>query len=150
MATHFPKKGISPLIAAVLLVAFTMAIAGIMAAWATTFAQGQLTQSSSCALALRITDLKFVNGNVTLRIVNENTNSNLTGIKFSLVYADGSKDINNALLKSYNPNADPLQPGDRQTIIINTTDNVTEPVKIVVIAGNCPKAPADQRFVDFR
>jgi len=35
------NKGISPLIAAVLLIAFTMTIAGLMAAWAQSFVSGQ-------------------------------------------------------------------------------------------------------------
>lgn len=38
-------KGVTPLIAAVLLIAFTIAIAGIMAIWATTFTKNNLQQS---------------------------------------------------------------------------------------------------------
>ncbi len=144
------SKGISPLIAAVLLVAFTMAIAGIMAAWATTFAQGRLTEAG-CALSLRILDLKFSNGNVSVRLINENNNLNLTDLKASLVY-DGApaKNMENLLLRGYNSEADPLAPSERQTIVINTTDNVTEPTKIEIVAGNCPKVPASGKFPDFR
>lgn len=43
------RKGISPLIAAVLLIAFTMTIAGLMAAWAQNYVSGetqQLTEES--------------------------------------------------------------------------------------------------------
>ena len=38
------RKGISPLIAAVLLIAFTMAVAGILTAWVTTFTQDTADQ----------------------------------------------------------------------------------------------------------
>ncbi len=38
------RKGVSPLIAAVLLIAFTMAVAAILTAWVTTFTQEQTAQ----------------------------------------------------------------------------------------------------------
>lgn len=38
------RKGVSPLIAAVLLIAFTMAVAAILTAWVTTFTQEQTDQ----------------------------------------------------------------------------------------------------------
>ena len=142
-------KGISPLIAAVLLVAFTMTIAGIMAAWATTFATGRLGEAS-CALSLRILDLKFTNGNVSVRVINENNNLNLTNLKLSLVYTDQTKNRENVALKTYNSEADPLEPSERQTIVIATNDNATEPDKIEILAANCPNVPATAKFTDFR
>lgn len=142
-------RGISPLIAAVLLVAFTMAIAGIMAAWATTFAQGRLNEAG-CALSLRVLDLKFTTGNVSVRVINENNNLNLTDLKFSLLYSDSKKNRENLLLKEYNGESDPLAPSERQTVIINTTDNATEPTEIEIVAGNCPKVPAKAKFADYR
>jgi flagellin-like protein len=39
--TRSGRKGVSPLIAAVLLIAFTMAVAAILTAWVTTFTQEQ-------------------------------------------------------------------------------------------------------------
>lgn len=143
------SKGISPLIAAVLLVAFTMAIAGIMAAWATTFAQSRLTEAG-CALALRVLDLKFTTGNISVRVINENNNLNLTDLRFSILYSDSRKNQENLFLKSYNGEADPLAPSERQTVIINTTDNSTEPTEIEIVAGNCPKVPAKAKFADYR
>lgn len=142
-------RGISPLIAAVLLVAFTMAIAGIMAAWATTFAQTRLTEAG-CALSLRVLDLKFTNGNVSVRVINENNNLNLTDLKASIIYSDLTKNKENLLLKTYNPNAEPLAPSQRYTITINLSDNATEPEKIEILAGNCPKVPAVAKFADYR
>ena len=43
------KKGVSPLIATVLLIAVTMAIAGVMATWATTFTAGKASTIVSFA-----------------------------------------------------------------------------------------------------
>lgn len=43
---HF--KGISPLIAVILLIAFTLVVAGILAGWATNFARDQRTSIEQC------------------------------------------------------------------------------------------------------
>lgn len=42
------KKGISPLVAAIMLIAFTMVIAGILAGWATRFTQTQQREMQYC------------------------------------------------------------------------------------------------------
>jgi flagellin-like protein len=44
-------KGISPLIAVIMLIAFTMIIAGILATWTTNFAQRQRVQIEFCSEA---------------------------------------------------------------------------------------------------
>lgn len=43
------RKGISPLIAVIMLIAFTMIIAGILATWTTNFAQRQRVQIEFCS-----------------------------------------------------------------------------------------------------
>jgi flagellin-like protein len=45
------RKGISPLIAVIMLIAFTMIIAGILATWTTNFAQRQRVQIEFCSEA---------------------------------------------------------------------------------------------------
>lgn len=137
-------KGISPLIASVLLVAFTMAIAGIMAAWATSFANTRLEESRGCAMALTISDLTFTNMTVVARITNQNSYMNLTGIKGNLWYDDPTKDKLNLVLRDYGA-ADPLAPTITSTIIINTNDTA-RPKKIEIKAVNCPSVPATQNF----
>src|SRR3989338_298115 len=65
------RKGISPLIAAVLLIAFTMAIAGIMATWATQFSTQKIEQSSAeaeCIGVLDIGSLSYSNGTISVRV----------------------------------------------------------------------------------
>ncbi|MBU0898486.1 MAG: hypothetical protein KKB03_03830 [Nanoarchaeota archaeon] len=46
--TRKTKKGISPLVAAIMLIAFTMVIAGILAGWATRFTQTQQREMQYC------------------------------------------------------------------------------------------------------
>jgi flagellin-like protein len=45
------RKGISPLIAVIMLIAFTMIVAGILAGWATTFVTQQREELQFCARA---------------------------------------------------------------------------------------------------
>jgi flagellin-like protein len=135
-------KGISPLIAAVLLIAFTMAIAGIMATWATSFSQQRLGPTQ-CALALSIDDLRFDDGVVTVAIRNNNNRINLTDIIGSLFYTDITKN-KDYILKSYNA-SDPLGPMSGTVAVIDTGDT-TRPERIRVVAGNCPDVPASGYF----
>ena len=135
-------KGISPLIAAVLLIAFTMAIAGIMATWATTFSQTKLGPTQ-CALALSVEDLKFENGIVTVAVRNNNNKINLTDIMGSVLYSDITKN-KDYMLKDYGA-SDPLAPLMGTAAVINTTDT-TKPERIRIIASNCPDTPANGYF----
>jgi flagellin-like protein len=83
------KKGISPLIAAVLLVAFTMSVAGLMAAWGTTFTQTNL-ESLECSNALEISSADFENQNITLRLRNKDAGTVITNMTMSVIYKDVS------------------------------------------------------------
>jgi flagellin-like protein len=139
----FKRKGISPLIASVLLVAFTMAIAGIMAAWATSFTNSRL-QESNCYMTVTITDLTFTNTTVVARITNQNSQMNLSGLRGNLEYNDPTKERLNIVLKDYGA-IDPLPPATMSTVIINT--NFTEsPRKMSIVASSCPKLTASQTF----
>jgi len=135
-------KGISPLIAAVLLIAFTMAIAGIMATWATTFSQQRLG-SAQCALALSVEGLKFEDGIITVALRNNNNKINLTGLVGSVSYSDMTKN-KDYILKDYNA-SDPFAPLMGTTAVINTTDT-TKPESIRVVASNCPDTPTTGYF----
>jgi len=134
-------KGISPLIAAVLLIVFTMAIAGILATWATQFATGQLEQST-CGLALTIENLRFESGTVIVAFRNNDPKVNLTGLSATLTYPDLT--TSNYFLNTYGAN-DPLPPLFSTTARINTTIT-TKPQKIMVVAQNCPKGSVTRTF----
>ncbi|MBI4894667.1 MAG: hypothetical protein HY833_02950 [Candidatus Aenigmarchaeota archaeon] len=91
-------KGISPLIAAVLLIAVTMTIAGVLAFWASTFVQTGLEQSSNQTVA---TECNFGNfivdacsydpATTKLVLILDNIGTvNLGNITAYTVYGDGS------------------------------------------------------------
>lgn len=75
------RKGISPLIAAVLLIAFTMAVAAILTAWVTTFTQdttSEIGNESSrlvqCSFGgLSIYDVTAGSSQITVQVANTGT-----------------------------------------------------------------------------
>lgn len=135
-------KGISPLIASVLLIAVTMAIAGVLASWATQFSAGRLTRTNeeaNCIGALDISSLKFDAGMITLKIRNIG-NINLTNLKANVEYDDVSKNKADVALKTYNI-TDPLAPGSTTYLRYNSGEN-TMPDKIEILSENCKSYPA--------
>lgn len=93
------RKGVSPLIAAVLLIAFTMAVAAILTAWISSFTTGQkekiaeLEEKVQCAYADMRADPNFARYNATAGTFSvwvENTGSETVNIKYFIVeYPDG-------------------------------------------------------------
>jgi len=139
-------KGVSPLIAAVLLIAVTMAIAGVMATWATTFTAGKVDEANigaDCIGAIDISSLTFSNTTVSIKIRNVAERINLTNIRASVEYGDATKN-KEILISDYNA-TDPLAPGSTTWLIYNT-GSVTKPQKIEVLASNCLKYPATLFF----
>jgi flagellin-like protein len=70
------KKGISPLVAVIMLIAFTMIVAGILAGWATRFATEQRTMLEKCVRAnivIKKAIYDSVNGNINLMLYNAGT-----------------------------------------------------------------------------
>ena len=142
MKIYISRKGVSPLIAAVLLIAVTMAIAGVMATWATTFTAGKVQEANlgaDCIGAMDISNLGFSNTTISVRIRDVADRINLTGIKASIEYGDVTKnrEIN---IKDYNA-TDPLAPAS-STWLIYDSGIATKPNKIEVVASNCIKYPA--------
>ncbi len=139
-------KGISPLIAAVLLIAITMAIAGLMASWATQFSGSRLTktdQEANCIGALDISSLKFDNSTITLKIRNIGS-INLTDLKANIEYGDATKNKADVILKNYNI-TDPLGPGSTTFLIYKAADS-TVPDKIEILSDNCKAYPSSLIF----
>ena len=67
------SKGISPLVAVIMLIAFTMIVAGILAGWATRFATEQRSMLEKCVRAnviIKRATFDSVNNNVTLMLYN--------------------------------------------------------------------------------
>jgi flagellin-like protein len=140
------KKGVSPIIATVLLIGFTMVIAGMMAAWSNAFSTKNLDEATStaeCIGSMDISSLSFNNGTVVVKIRNLSGYLNLTGIHASVEYGDATKNRDYSII-DYNA-TDPLTPAMSTFFIVNTGET-TKPSKIVVVAKNCPKESAVLTF----
>jgi len=84
------SKGISPLVAVIMLIAFTMIVAGILAGWATRFASEQRASLEKCVranLIIKRATYDSVAGNVTLMLYNPGTVP-LRGFQVVVTYDD--------------------------------------------------------------
>jgi len=134
-------KGISPLIATVLLIAFTMAIAGIMATWATSFVQAKITEVENqsqavCAGAnLRASDAVLDSTTRLGTVIVENLGTvPLTNFKGYVYYEDATKNHDAGLSNS----SIVLETGDAFTFTWQA--NYDNPQRLRIAAGNCPNA----------
>lgn len=143
------KKAISPLIATVLLIAFTMTVAVLVQNFFTGFFSTQqssttekATASLNCAYAkLKINSISY-NGTSTMlktRITNENQNSKdsaLANITFSLIMRDGTSTSYGA---SCNCADESLYPGDTK---VYSNASVTGGCNItaVYVSSSCSNA----------
>jgi flagellin-like protein len=125
------RKGISPLIAVIMLIAFTMIVAGILAGWATTFVTQQREELQFCARAqLLIQNANFDNSSKNLTIALFNTGDvPLKGFVARLTY-------DNNTVTSERRGLDNLQieSQDIKTVVVPTADNLE---KVVIQALQC-------------
>ena len=133
------RKGISPLIAAVLLIAFTMSVAAMLTAWVTTFTEERTSSVSNrseqvfqCSYGgLSIYDAIYHSDSNETDITVANTGTfdfkNVT----VHVFDDGGSVINKGYI-------DTLSTADVKTISIDT-DVETKPARVRAISKNCPK-----------
>jgi flagellin-like protein len=137
-------KGISPLIAAVMLIFITMIIAGIMATWSTSLFRAQ-TSELECVgdLSVDYPDFDPVSHVVNVKIKNTDSKVELTGIRVYLEYSNASKNID--YLASEHGVADPLTPASVDWFQVDTGDS-TVPVSIEVMALSCPKGSVSVNF----
>ncbi|MEM7826997.1 MAG: archaellin/type IV pilin N-terminal domain-containing protein [Candidatus Aenigmatarchaeota archaeon] len=143
-------KGISPLIATVLLIALTMTIAGIIATWASSFTQVRLEEIKSnttegCIGAnLKVSNARIINGTGYFTLENIGT-ATLRDFKAYLFYSNPANDevLNSSRCywvanSSYTLANIILEPGDIYTF--NFTNSSASPLRIRITAGNCPTA----------
>ena len=92
------QKGISPLVAAVLLIAVTMTIAGVLAYWASTFVRGQTDTfadepiTGECNFGNFLIDAcSYDSGNERLTFILDNIGTvNLKNITAFVIYSDNT------------------------------------------------------------
>lgn len=137
------RKGISPLIATVLLIAFTMAIAGIMATWATSFVNVKMSEADNASAAtctgIINVDARIYRGSGFAIVDVGSSTTGLTNWKGYLYYDDPSmnRDANIS-------NTDiSLKTGDTWTFNFtapNFTNASSAPKSLKLSSGNCPAA----------
>lgn len=89
------QKGISPLVAVIMLIAFTMIVAGILAGWATRFATEQRSMLEKCVrsnIVIKKAIYDNVNGNITLMLYNAGTVP-LKGFQVQVTYDENGPPI---------------------------------------------------------
>ncbi len=114
------RKGISPLIAVILLIAFTMVVAGILAAWATQFVrvrQSEFVKCSDARILIQSSYYDTTSGALYTNVFN-NGKVDMQGFTFIVT-------LENSTVISDNSNTT-IVAGGVGTFNITTPDNVKE------------------------
>ena len=110
------------MIAVIMLIAFTMIVAGILAGWATQFVQTQRSELQFCSKAQILIQRAYFDGSDTLTLAVYNTGSvPLKGYSVILTYANQSI----STYKEENTTIDYQEIGN---IVVNTDDTLSEVV----------------------
>ena len=127
-------KGISPLVATVLLIAITMTLAGIVAFWGSSFVRTTLPTENQTQ-----TMQACVGGSIKLISQSYNSTTNVLSLTF---YNDGPQKLtltnitfiysDRAETKEINSEISPAQ------VLIKTIDNVTSNYNSFLVSTNCP------------
>lgn len=150
-------KGISPLIAAVLLIAVTMTVAGIVATWAASFVKAQVKSAENqnnvmCFGAqFEVSNAKIVNGVGYFTLENSGSDI-LKDFKGYLFYDNPAYNEPIDPSKSYcieNPTITlanlTLRPGDVYTFNFSFSHNY--PAKVRITPGNCPSSYDEENII---
>ena len=132
-----PKKGLSPIIAVVLLIAIVVVLGGMLASWISNFVTTNL-QRDTCSITTMysVSDITYnaTSNEVMVRVKNMGDDDlyNFT------VEADNGTAIA-VLPATYPPASYVLNPGRTQYVIANGTyHNITNIRTIKVLVGSCP------------
>lgn len=125
------RKGISPLIAVIMLIAFTMIVAGILAGWATTFVTQQREELQFCGRAqLLIQSATYNDTSGVLSMALFNTGDvPLKGFVARLTYANNTVVSDRTGLEDLE-----IQSQDISTVSLTTDDTLD---KVVIQALQC-------------
>lgn len=137
------KKGISPLIAAVLLVAFTMTVAAILATWSSSFVKTR-TQSAEqkqreiayCEdINMEVESAKYDPGAGEITALAWNIgDTNLTDFQINVYYSE----INVTSKTPSNSNKT-TAPGDFVTLKVSNIDKTPKKIGILSMKDKCPE-----------
>lgn len=134
-SARMSELGISPLVAAVLLIAITMTIAGILAYWATGFVKTSLPEVNATDAECRLADFSvysctFDNSTKKLSLILENLQDvELTNLRVFFIYANLS--VSDAVPLNATLTAGSLKPYSITSVDANFTK--------IMIKTHCPE-----------
>ena len=130
------RKGISPLIAVIMLIAFTMIVAGILAGWATTFVTQQREELQFCGRAqLLIQNANYNDTSKVLTIALFNTGDvPLLGFVARMTYENNTVASDRIGLDATRIDKLEIASQDIKTIRLGTADNLE---KVVIQSLQC-------------
>lgn len=153
------KKGISPLLATVILIALTLAVAALLGSWFTSVTRMQTdiieeditTQVNCTAALLEITDITCSNDTQKIQVTITNLGNDISLYSFSTLVT-----LNNTyyLNSTGGPNStDPLEPGEQAILdyFCSNTQYCIDDVKVAKVRVSpytCPQAYAEKSFSD--
>jgi flagellin-like protein len=129
-------KGISPLIASVVLIAVTLAIAGILSTWAIQFVGGRgtaITQQTACLGALEVDTFppsltyNTATSELTVIMINKKTDLTLSNVIAFMSYPDGS--VRNVPLN--------ITLAPQQIVSTKIGGNLVKPSRMRLSSANC-------------
>jgi len=153
------KKGISPLLATVILIALTLSVAALLGSWFTSVTRMQteiieedITRQINCTSALlEITDVSCSNDTQKIQVIITNLGNNIALYNFStLVTLNDTYYINN----TGGPNStNPLDPGEQAVLeyFCSRTQYCVDNVKVAKVRVSsyiCPDKYAEKTFSD--
>jgi flagellin-like protein len=128
------KKGISPLVAVIMLIAFTLIVAGILAGWATQFAQTQRRAVEHCVNA-RVLLMKGVYDSPaqTLSLVLYNFGEVDLELTTLLSYANTS--LHPDIIETYSSKLNVTSGSTKTYVLQNVSTDLTD---VTVRSNRCP------------
>jgi flagellin-like protein len=134
------KKAISPMVATVLLIGFTIAVGAILSVWFTTFTRTQtagVSGAGACAInPVDVEGIDLSNGILTYRIVNRGIHPvNFTTGSFS---CGGPVGMNTSMAVLVNGSSVVIQTQDLSTLTPSVTCADTDKLKVeIILYGYC-------------
>lgn len=137
-------KGISPLVASVLLIAATMSIAGILAYWASNFTKMQTSQFENQTTLTRCSG-----GNIEIYSCNFNRTTNVFNI---ILRNTGQIDLTNLVGTAIYPNGTvspqnltgTLSSSGSSAILSFNIVNISSDLSKIIITTNCPNVEVEK------
>ena len=144
-----PPKGISPLIATILLIAFVIAVGGILSGWLISFSKERTEEARikgetdiKCSYAnLYISDADWNDTQTRLSLTIENTGSeDLSDFRMIVIYAN-----NTVVTLEVMPNSTTMNPGDVQSFYNDThVGNCSDISQVLFKSNTCPNDARDK------